>query len=106
MALTTLDRQKGWTDKKRGSASHLFFSPEFIEHILDLQFPVVLQGVKGVLRHLFLHLLLQGRQLRQNGAEIGSAVGILVPALCQTGGRQRPKVRDVPLLQLHSVPSG
>lgn len=90
-------------DKKKGSASHLLFSPEFIEHILDLQFPVVLQGVKGVLRHLFLHLPLQGRQLSQDGAEIRPVVGVLVPALCQTGSRQRPKVRDVSLLQLHSA---
>lgn len=64
------------------TASYLLFSPQFIEHVLDLQFPAVLQGVEGVLRHLFLHLLLQGRQLGQDGAKIGSAVGVLVPALC------------------------
>lgn len=69
------------------AASHLLFSPEFIEHVLDLQFPVLLQAVEGVLRHLFLHLLLQGRQLGQDGAEIGSAVGVLVPALCHTHSR-------------------
>lgn len=84
---------KGWLDKKKGAASHLLFSPEFIEHVLDLQFPVLLQGVEGVLRHLLLHLSLQGHQLSQDGAEIRSAVGVLVPALCHTDSRQSPKVR-------------
>lgn len=70
------------TGAKKGTASHLLFSPELIENVLYLQFPVVLQGVEGVLRHLFLHLPLQGNQLSQDGAEIRSAVGVLVPALC------------------------
>lgn len=63
--------------------SYFFFGPEFIKHVLDLQLPVLLQGVERVLRHLLLHLLLQCRQLGQDGAEVGSVVGILVPALCQ-----------------------
>lgn len=70
--------------KLKVTASYLLFSPEFIEHVLDLQFPVLLQGVEGVLRHLFLHLLLQSRQLGQDGAKIGSMVGVLVPAFCHT----------------------
>lgn len=48
------------------SCSYFLFSPEFIKHVLDLHFPVLLQGVEGVLWHLFLHLLLQGRQLGQD----------------------------------------
>lgn len=68
--------------KKLCSAFHLLFSPEFIEHVLDLQLPVILQRVERVLWHLFLHLLLQDGQLGQDGAEIGSTVGVLVPALC------------------------
>ncbi len=76
------------------TAPYLLFSPEFIEHVLDLQFPVLLQGVEGLLRHLFLHLLLQGRQLGQDGAEIRSAVGVLVPALCHTYSRHSQTPRS------------
>lgn len=38
--------------------TYLFLSTQFVEHALDLQSPVILQGVERVLRHLFHHLLL------------------------------------------------
>lgn len=70
------------------TAFYLLFSAQLIEHVLDLQLPVLLQGVEGLLRHLLLHLLLQGRQLGQDGAEIGSVVGVLVPAPYPTHSTQ------------------
>lgn len=69
------------------TASYFLFRAEFVKHVLNLQFPVLLQGVEGVLWHLLLHLLLQGHQLGQDGAKIWSAVGVLVPALCHIDGR-------------------
>lgn len=83
---TCLSSDKKRMKNKRGliSASYLLFSPELVEHVLDLQLPVILQRVEGLLRHLLPHLLLQGRELGQDGAEVGSAVGVLVPALCLT----------------------
>lgn len=55
---------------------HLFFSPQLVKHLLDLQFPVVLQRVEGLGRHLEEARLLDGREMVQNGAEAGPAVRV------------------------------
>lgn len=68
---------------------YLLFCPKFIKHVLNLQLPVLLQRVKRVLWHLFLHLPLQGCELSEDGAEIRSAVRVLVPALCLTHTNKR-----------------
>lgn len=62
-------------------SAYLLFGPELIKHLLDLNTPVVLHAVEGVLGHGGHHRLLDGRQLLQDAGEGGTHVGVLVPAL-------------------------
>ena len=71
------------THTHTGRSTHLLLGAQLVKHVLDLQFPVLLQRVEGVLRHLLPYLQLQGCQLIQDGGEAGPPVRVLVPALCQ-----------------------
>lgn len=45
---------------------YLLLGPKLIKHLLDLQFPVILQRVEGLRWHLKKARLFDGRQLVQN----------------------------------------
>lgn len=55
---------------------YLFLGPQLIKHFLDLQLPVVLQGVEGLRWHLEEARLLDGRQMVQDGRELRPGVRV------------------------------
>lgn len=69
---------------KHVSHNHLYLllGPQLIKHLLDLQLPVILQGVEGLHWHLKEARLFDGRQLVQNSCELRSGVRVRAPAFC------------------------
>lgn len=61
---------------------YLLLGPQLIKHLLDLQLPVILQGVEGLHWHLKEARLFDGRQLVQNSCELWSGVRVRAPAFC------------------------
>ena len=60
---------------------HLLLGPQLVEHLLDLQLPVVLQRVERRRQHLEEPRLLDGGELVQDGAEGGPGMRVRAPAL-------------------------
>lgn len=74
---------------------HLFLGPQLLEEALDLSLPALLHGVEGIPGHFPLDLRLDGLQLLQDGGEVGSAMGILGPAVWGHGMEEGEKIKRV-----------
>lgn len=59
----------------------LFFGSELVKHLLNLQLPVILQGLEGFCWHFKESRLLNSCQLVQNTGERGSCMRVHIPAV-------------------------